>query len=163
MTMRDTVTEKIKSKAKELGFDAVGIAEAQPLTDPIARYKEWIADGKHGMMSYLERNVEKREDVSLIVPGARSVIVVARNYYTDHQHDSSVGKISRYAWGDDYHDVIPPMLDELCSWCKELLPDCETRRYVDTGPVMEKEWAVRAGIGWQGKHSNILRDRKSVV
>jgi epoxyqueuosine reductase len=156
MTSRAHATSAIKAAALELGFDAVGIAEAVPLIDPIARYQEWLSRGYHGMMGYLERNVPQRQDVSAILPGAKSVIVVARNYYTPHTHQHD-GKLSRYSWGDDYHDVLPPMLDELCERIRTIVPGSETRRYTDTGPVMEKEWAVRAGLGWQGKHSNIIR------
>jgi epoxyqueuosine reductase len=155
---RTVSTRQLKQRAMCLGFDAIGIAEALPLTDPISKYKEWIAAGSHGLMQYLERNLDKREDVSLILPGAKSVIVVARNYYTDHDHsEGAVGKISRYAWGDDYHDVLKPLLHQLSAEIDEIVPGSTSRVYVDTGPVMEKEWAVRAGLGWQGKHSNILR------
>ena len=110
------------------------------------------------MLSWMERNQEKRRDVGEIVPGARSVIVVAKNYYTPYQHDEGAsGKISRYAWGDDYHDVVTPQLDALSRAIEGVVPGSESRRYTDTGPIMEKAWAVRAGLGWQGKHSNILR------
>lgn len=157
MMSKEEATRAIKNAAIEGGFDAVGIADAVPLIDPIERYNEWLSRGYHGMMGYMERNVDVRADVTKILPGARSVIVLATNYYTPHDHAANVGKISRYAWGDDYHDVIPPRLDALCDRVKEMMPGAETRRYVDTGPVMEKEWAVRAGLGWHGKHSNIIR------
>lgn len=150
-------TAALKAAAHEIGFDAVGIAEAVALIDPIERYGAWLERGFHGMMGYMERNLDLRADVTKILPGARSVIVLASNYYTPHEHTAPFGKISRYAWGDDYHDVIPPKLDALCARLKEIVPEAETRRYVDTGPVMEKEWAVRAGLGWHGKHSNVIR------
>lgn len=153
-----SISEQVKQKAIGLGFDAVGIARAEPLGVSADRYEDWIRLGYHGTMSYMERNALSRRDVSEIVPGAKSVIVVAKNYYTPNQHpQGAVGKIARYAWGDDYHFVLPPMLDELSSALCELMPDAITRRYVDTGPVLEKEWAVRAGIGWMGKNGNILR------
>ena len=155
---RAEAAERVKQAAREIGFDAVGIAQAEPLVDPIQRYQAWLDNGNHGMLGWMERNVDKREDVTKIVPGARSVIVVARNYFTPHEHpEGGSGKISRYAWGSDYHDVVTPMLDRLSDIVEEVVPGTTSRRYVDTGPVMEKEWAVRSGLGWQGKHSNILR------
>lgn len=149
---------RVRAAALDVGFDAVGIARAEPLGIEVDRYQAWIDAGMHGTMAYMARNAEKRRDVSEIVPGARSVIVVARTYDTPHRHpDGAVGKVSRYAWGDDYHDVLPAMLDRLCDLLREIDPTAESRRYVDTGPVLEKQWAVRAGLGWQGKHSNVLR------
>ncbi len=152
------ITAEVKQAARAAGFDAVGIARAEPCDDAWHNYTTWIERGFHGSMSYMERNADTRRDVSMILPGARSVIVVAKNYYSPHQHPpDAVGKIARYAWGDDYHVVLPPMLDQLCNAVKVLVPDAETRRYTDTGPVLEKEWAVRAGVGWMGKNGNILR------
>jgi epoxyqueuosine reductase len=149
---------RVRAAAHDVGFDAVGIARAEPLAEEFARYEEWIDRGMHGTMGYMARNAEKRRDVAEIVPGARSVIVVARTYDTPARHDDAAsGKISRYAFGDDYHDVLPDMLDRLCDVLRTIDPGSVSRRYVDTGPVLEKQWAVRAGLGWQGKHSNILR------
>jgi epoxyqueuosine reductase len=151
-------SERIKELARELGFDAAAIASAEPLEAEIQRYDEWIARGYHGTMAYMERNRESRYDVRTIVPEARSVIVLAKNYFTPHRHvPSQQGKIARYAWGDDYHDVLPPLLDELCARIQAIEPDSRNRRYTDTGPVLEKQWAVRAGLGWQGKNGNIIR------
>lgn len=148
----------MKDAALRLGFDAVGIARAEPLTEAYTHYEEWIMRGYHGSLSYMERNAESRKDVSKIVPEAKSVIVVARNYYTPHRHpEDAKGKIARYAWGDDYHLVLPPLIDALSTEVKSIISDSVTRRYTDTGPVLEKEWAVRAGIGWMGKNGNILR------
>jgi epoxyqueuosine reductase len=155
---RSDAASAIKAAALRIGFDAVGIAEALPLIDPINRYKEWLGNGFHGMMQYLERNNEAREDVGKLLEGARSVVVVAKNYYTPYHHNEhNVGKISRYAWGDDYHTVMGSLLDALGSELISIVPGSEIRRYTDTGAVMEKEWAVRSGIAWRGKHSNVLR------
>ncbi|MBM4178407.1 MAG: tRNA epoxyqueuosine(34) reductase QueG [Ignavibacteria bacterium] len=153
---RSELTKRVKAIAIELGFDAVGIAIAEPLSIEYQKYEEWIGRGYHGTMSYMERNMDARRDVSAIVPGARSVIVVAKNYYTPRKHDVT-GKIARYAWGDDYHVVLPPMLDALIGSLAELSPGSVSHRYTDTGPVLEKAWAVRSGIGWQGKNGNIIR------
>ncbi|MFM8770723.1 MAG: tRNA epoxyqueuosine(34) reductase QueG [Candidatus Kapaibacterium sp.] len=151
-------TDAIKQAALEIGFDAVAIARAEPLDQEIERYRQWLESGYHGAMGYMERNLEARHDVRNIVEGARSVIVVAKNYFTPHKHDpASTGKIARYAWGDDYHVVLPPMLDALCATVGKHAPGSVSRRYTDTGPVLEKQWAVRSGLGWQGKNGNILR------
>lgn len=152
------LTEAIKQAALQIGFDAVTVARAEPLDQEMVRYREWLDRGYHGSMSYMERNLESRHDVGDIVDGARSVVVVARNYFTPHEHATGhVGKIARYAWGDDYHVVIPPMLDEVCQAIGTLAPGSRSRRYTDTGPVLEKQWAVRSGLGWQGKNGNIIR------
>jgi epoxyqueuosine reductase len=123
-----------------------------------ARYEEWLARGYHGSMGWMERNVEKRVDVREILPSARSVIVAARNYYTPHPHSQApdAAKVSRYAWGTDYHDVLPKKLAQLDAHIRGLVPESESRYYVDTGPVLEKQWAVRAGLGWMGKHTNVI-------
>lgn len=160
-------TERVKKAARDIGFDAVGITSAVPLDEEFAHYNTWLSRGYQGSLGYMDDRAS-RHDVRHILPTAQSVIVVARNYYTPHTHDNAIrsssqehrapdGKISRYAWGDDYHDVLPPMLDKLCEQLKLIVPGSETRRYTDTGPVMEKAWAARAGIGWQGKHTNVLR------
>ena len=152
------VTDVIKRAAIDIGFDAVAIARAEPLDQEMDHYRQWLQNGYHGSMGYMERNLEARYDVSNIVEGARSVVVVAKNYFTPHKHDSaSTGKIARYAWGDDYHVVLPPMLDALCASISEHDPGSVSRRYTDTGPILEKQWAVRSGLGWQGKNGNILR------
>lgn len=152
------LTEAIKQAALQIGFDAVAIARAEPLDHEMVHYREWLDRGYHGTMAYMERNLESRRDVTGIVEGARSVVVVAKNYFTPHEHDAErPGKIARYAWGDDYHVVIPPMLDELNTVIETLVPGSTSRRYTDTGPVLEKQWAVRSGLGWQGKNGNILR------
>lgn len=154
-------TVTIKDYALSCGFSLVGIAQAVPLEKEIANYSEWLRQGFHAGLGYMERNQEKRYDVCNILPGTRSVIVVAQNYYTPHEHKQysekpQHGKISRYAWGEDYHDVIPEKLECLADAIKRLDPAAATKIYTDTGAILEKQWAVRAGIGWQGKHSNII-------
>jgi epoxyqueuosine reductase len=153
-----TASEKIKSEALKLGFTKVGIARAEALDEEAKRLREWLNRGYHSTMDWMERNFEKRTDPRNIVPNAKSVICVAINYYTPQQHsnDPSAGKISRYAWGDDYHDIVTKTLKMLWSWMKKEFPGIEGRYYVDTGPVMDKVWAERAGIGWIGKHTNVL-------
>ncbi len=155
----EELTDRVRRVVLEdLGFDLVGFAPAERMEQEGARYEDWIARGMHGSMQWMERNVDRRIDVREILPSARSVIVVARNYYTPHKHadtDDSA-KISRYAWGRDYHNVLPKKLKALHHVLGSLVPGAESRWYVDTGPVLEKQWAVRAGIGWMGKHTNVI-------
>jgi len=145
-------------KARELGFDLIGFAKAERLDKETDRLNEWLQMGYHSGMEYMNRNLEKRRDVKLILPDARSVISLALNYYTEHKHknEKDLGKISRYAWGKDYHLIIWEKLELLEEYLKEIDPNFNCISYVDTGPVMDKAWAVRAGIGWLGKHTNVI-------
>ncbi|MCX6120187.1 MAG: tRNA epoxyqueuosine(34) reductase QueG [Ignavibacteriales bacterium] len=156
--MKLSLTYRIKTKAHELGFSGIGIARAEVLNEEENHIREWFARGYHASMKWLERDLEKRLDVTKILPKAKSVICVALNYYTPSQHSNAadVGKISRYAWGDDYHFVLTNRLEKLYEFIKSEIPGAEGKIYVDTGPVMDKAWAVRAGIGWLGKHTNII-------
>ena len=154
----ETLTQQIKSKAFEIGFSKVGIARAEPLGDDARNLKEWLHRGYQASMSWMEENVQKRIDPREIVPGAKSVIAVAANYNADVQHHpaSDEGKISRYAWGDDYHLLITARLQKLFECIKQIAPGSTGRYYVDTGPVMYKVWAERAGLGWRGKHTTLI-------
>ncbi len=153
-----SLTDKIKSKALELGFAKVGIARAVELEEEGKLLGEWLSRGYHGTMDWMERNTEKRVDPRTILPDAKAVVSVAMNYYVDVQHSDvrGVGKISRYAWGDDYHDILKERLHELLRSIQAEVPSVKGKVYVDTGPVMDKAWAVRAGIGWEGKHTNVI-------
>ena len=145
-------------KAKQLGFDLVGFAKADLLVEETKNLEMWLDKGYQATMSYMEKNLHKRKNVKEILPTAKSVISLALNYYTPEIHSNEVdkGKVSRYAWGKDYHLVIWQKLNKLETELKELEPELETLSYVDTGPVMDKVWAVRAGIGWMGKHTNVI-------
>lgn len=156
--MKEDLKDRLRQKARELGFSNIGVARAEHLSAESVHLTEWLKRGYQAGMGWMERNREKRTDPSNIVPNARSVISLAMNYYTDgaHSDDPSVGKISRYAWGDDYHDVVGERVAELQRWLEEQMPGSKNRWYVDTGPVMDKAWAVRAGIGWLGKHTNVI-------
>ncbi len=149
---------EIKERARQLGFHKVGITRAEPLAQEGARLEEWLARGFHGEMAWMARDTERRTDPRALLPTARSVVVVALNYFTPHRHtyDPTTGKVSRYAWGDDYHDVLGEKLRALLSWIKEQHPQAEGRVCVDAQPTMDKAWAVRAGLGWIGKHSNLI-------
>ncbi len=150
--------DRIKAKALDLGCTRVGIARAESLTAEGGRLREWLSRGFQAGMSWMERNVERRTDPRNVLPGAKSVIAIAVNYYTPGRHADreESGKISRYAWGDDYHDILGRRLDALVRWMGTEFPGSESKVYVDTGPVMEKAWAQRAGIGWEGKHTNVI-------
>ncbi|MBC8145417.1 MAG: tRNA epoxyqueuosine(34) reductase QueG, partial [bacterium] len=163
---RASRTAQLKAHVLSLGFDAVGFAAAERLDEEGVHLEDWLARGYQGSMQWLARNTDRRIDVREILPSARSVIVVARNYYTPHEHSNAAdaAKISRYAWGRDYHKVLPRKLRLIEEHIRASEPGAETRSYVDTGPVLEKQWAVRAGIGWMGKHSNVItRDLGSWV
>ena len=128
------------------------------LDDEARHLQEWLNRGYHGTMEWMSRNFEKRVDPGRIVPGAKSVVVVAMNYYTDvsHSKEARHGKVSRYAWGDDYHDIVTGRLKQLWMWMQQEFPGLGGKLYVDTGPMMDKVWAQRAGIGWEGKHTNVI-------
>ena len=149
---------QIKEKAIAVGFDKIGIVRAEPLTHESAKFDEWLANGFQAEMRWLEREPEKRTNPAMIFPEAQSVVVVALNYYTAHEHEDAPdkGKVSRYAWGDDYHDVVKEKLRELLAHIKTLDDKIDGKICVDTAPMMDKAWAVRAGLGWQGKHSNVI-------
>ena len=152
------LANQIKERALFEGFNKVGIVGASSLDDEGRRLREWLSRGYHGEMSWMARDVEKRSNPLEIFPQAKSVVVVALNYYTPHQHqqNSATGKVSRYAWGDDYHDVVKNKLASLLSWIREQEPQAEGKICVDIQPMMDKAWAVRAGLGWLGKHSNVI-------
>ena len=148
----------IKDQARALGFDKAGVVAATALTEEGAKLREWLARSFHGQMAYMARNPEQRSDPRLLLPSAKSVVCVAINYFRPEQHadDPGVGKISRYAWGDDYHDVLRDKLKALLEWIREREPEVEGKVCVDTSPMMDKAWAARAGLGWIGKHTNLI-------
>ncbi len=148
----------LKQQARAKGFDMVGIVRADVLNAEHERLQEWLERGYQGEMKWMARDPETRTDPRKFFPQARSVVVVALNYYTPEKHsaDSGTGKVSRYAWGDDYHEVVGSRLSALLSWIKDHVPDAEGKVCVDIQPLMDKAWAARAGLGWIGKHSNLI-------
>ncbi|HET6846815.1 MAG TPA: tRNA epoxyqueuosine(34) reductase QueG [Anaerolineales bacterium] len=161
----------IKQSARELGFDVVGISAlpsgsarsplhdpSSPTSDLIGRLTEWLRRGFHATMAWMARDPTRRADPTLVLPGCRSIISVGMNYYTEQRADERPGngRIARYAWGKDYHQILGDRLARLVEHLKTLSPDGRHRAYVDTGPVMEKAWAQQAGLGWIGKHSNLV-------
>src|SRR2546423_4345981 len=151
-------TEAIKRKTLELGFEKVGVSRAEVLADEGQRLKAWLHRGCQGEMAYMARDSDQRADPRKIFPEARSVVVVALTYYTpyQHSHQSGSGKVSRYAWGDDYHDVLGERLRNLLQWIREQWPDADGKVCVDIQSTMDKAWAARAGLGWMGKHTNVI-------
>jgi epoxyqueuosine reductase len=152
------VSAQIKRQSRALGFHMTGIVRAESLTNEHQRLNAWLARGFNGEMGWMARDPELRTDPRKVFPSARSVVAVALNYYTSAQHadDAAHGKVSRYAWGDDYHDVVGDKLRELLSWIKGQWPEAEGKVCVDIQPMMDKAWAARAGLGWMGKHTNLI-------
>ena len=157
-------SESIKKKAKELGFQKVGIAKAESTPKEEANLESWLKQGRHATMEWIVKRKNERGDIHTYFPEARSIISVGINYYVgkDQSHILFDGKISNYAWGDDYHDVVKKRLFQLLGWIKESQPKIKGIVCVDTSPVMDKVWAQRAGLGWLGKHTNLItRDHGS--
>ena len=150
----------LKAEAARLGFGACGISRAQRLDDEAKRLEQWLHASMHASMSWMEDNFDKRVDPALLVPGARSVVSVIENYYQPiaPPDDPALGRVSRYAWGDDYHNVLKKKLVALLTWLSDTTGiEVAGRAFVDSAPVMDKAWAQRAGLGWIGKNGNLLR------
>jgi epoxyqueuosine reductase len=152
-------SDQIKQAALQLGFHKVGIVQLEPNADPDLnsnRLQAWLNRGYQADLAWMSN--PKRQDIRQVMPEARSLICLGLNYYTDHAHsqDSSRAKISRYAWGRDYHLVMHKRLKALAGWLQAQAESIQTRYYADTGPVQDKVWAERAGLGWIGKHSNLI-------
>jgi epoxyqueuosine reductase len=148
----------IKTKAKALGFDFCGIAKADFLEDEARLLDTWLKNNYHGKMAYMANHFDKRLDPRLLVEGAKSVITVILNYYPDQKLSEKEEdiKISKYAYGKDYHFVIKEKLKELFEAMKAEIGDIYGRVFVDSAPVMDKAWAKKTGVGWMGKHTNII-------
>jgi epoxyqueuosine reductase len=152
-TLQRDVKSALLARAKELGFDDCRIAKAAPPRLG-AKFQTWLREGAAGEMDWIERGAEKRLDPQLVLPGAKSVVVVAMNYWQGDREQPTNGRIARYAWGDDYHDM---MLAKLRGLDELLTASGGTQKcYVDTGPVLERDFAAEAGIGWHGKSTMLL-------
>jgi epoxyqueuosine reductase len=175
-----SLAEAIKREALALGFDAVGISRvadsrsmfdvrSSELSDNLEprtsftqllydRLADWLQRGYHGTMAWMTRDPTRRSDPRLVLPGCKSMLSIGMNYYTDNRANEQpgMGRIARYAWGKDYHTVMSRRLEQLEAKIAALAPGVTTRAYVDTGPIMEKAWAQQAGLGWIGKHSNLV-------
>ena len=160
MSNKLTYASIIKTEAKRLGFLSCGISKAEFLEDEAPRLEAWLSQNKHGKMQYMENNFDKRLDPTLLVEGAKSVISLAYNYYTDQiQVDKNAPKISKYAYGIDYHHVIKNKLNQLLEFIKEEIGDVSGRAFVDSAPILEKAWAKKSGLGWLGKNSNLITQK----
>ncbi len=152
------IKQRLVAFARELGFDLCRVTACAP--PPHAReFGDWLNDGAHGEMEYMRRGAEKRRDPQKVLPGAKSIVVLALNYFQgDAPHSGAArGKIARYAWGDDYHDIVAAKLPKIDNFLGEL--GGEQKCYVDTGPVLERDFAAEAGIGWHGKSTMLINER----
>jgi epoxyqueuosine reductase len=149
-------TQLIKQTAARLGFDYCGIAKAQRLDEDAARLQQWLNKGMHGTMQYMENHFEVRVDPAKLVPGARSVITLLKNYFPSQQQVEAAPKISKYAYGKDYHEVIREKMKVFLETIHEEIGEVNGRGFVDSAPVLERSWAQRSGLGWIGKNGNLL-------
>ena len=151
-----TNSQIIKEKAKDLGFDYCGISKAEKLKNEEAHLEEWLRKGYHGKMNYMANHFDKRLDPTNLVPGAKSVISLIYNYYPREAQDNNELKIARYAYGKDYHLVIKQKLKYLLKEIQRQLGEIQGRVFVDSAPVMERQWAQKSGLGWLGKNTLLL-------
>ncbi len=154
-------TELIKDKAKNLGFNSCGISKSRHLHEEEENFEKWLTKGYQGSMSYLEKNLDKRLDPRKLVPGSKSVISLSYNYYPQEKiNQKNNFIISKYAYGKDYHNVIRKKLKKLFQFIKEKIGDVEGRVFVDSAPVHERAWAKLSGLGWIGKNSLLINEKK---
>ena len=153
----ESLAAQVKARATALGFDACGIAEAGPI-DPDDHLGQWLARGFHADMDWMAQTKQRRQDIRLVLPGARSVVVVATNYYAPRPApERRTGQVSRYAWGRDYHNALRKPLRALAAHIEQAGEGKESYCCIDTGPVLERAWAERAGVGWTGKNTMLIR------
>ncbi|RZA03300.1 MAG: tRNA epoxyqueuosine(34) reductase QueG [Sphingobacteriaceae bacterium] len=154
---KSAYSQLIKDEAKKLGFMFCGIAKAEFLEEEAPRLEKWLNNNMHGEMRYMENHFDKRLDPRLLVDGAKSVVSLALNYYTDNtQSDPLAPKISKYAYGIDYHTVIKDKLKQLLQIINEKIGEVGGRAFVDSAPVLDKAWAKKSGMGWVGKNTNLI-------
>lgn len=158
---RQRLTAWVKNTALSLGFYDVGLAKADFMEEEARRLEAWLRDSYHGEMSYMTKYFDLRTDPRKIVPGAKTVICLSYNYYTEKKPlETDSYKIAKYAYGRDYHKVVKKKLVELDKKIKEKIGDFNSRCFVDSGPVMERDWAKRSGLGWIGKNTLLIHPRK---
>ena len=149
-------TSLIKTEAKRLGFLSCGISKAAFLEEEAPRLETWLNKNRHGEMRYMENHFDKRLDPTLLVEGSKSVISLLLNYYPDQEQIANSYKLSKYAYGTDYHFVIKDKLKSLLHFIQDEIGEVHGRAFVDSAPVLDKAWAAKSGLGWIGKHSNLL-------
>ncbi len=146
----------VKQTAAKLGFDFCGIAKAVVLEEDARRLETWLHQKHHGSMQYMEKHFDLRIDPAKLVPGAKSVITVLKNYYPSQEQSEDTPRISKYAWGKDYHEVIRTQLKQFLDELRKDYGDIQGRGFVDSAPVLERSWATRSGAGWIGKNGNLI-------
>ena len=156
LNLKSKYTELIKSEAKRLGFLSCGISKAEFLEEEAPRLEKWLNKNMHGEMSYMENHFDKRLDPTKLVGDSKSVISLLLNYYPEKVQPDDSLKVSKYAYGHDYHHVIKSKLKELQEFISENIGEVSGRAFVDSAPVLDKAWAAKSGLGWIGKHSNLL-------
>ena len=159
MNLRQHHTDLIKAEAKRLGFLSCGISKAGFLEEEAPRLEKWLQNNMHGEMQYMENHFDKRLDPTKLVEGSKSVISLLLNYYPEEKQTSDSYKISKYAYGKDYHHVIKDKLKELHHFVQEEIGDVHGRAFVDSAPVLDKAWAAKSGLGWIGKNSNLITQK----
>ncbi|PKG53270.1 MULTISPECIES: tRNA epoxyqueuosine(34) reductase QueG [Olleya] len=156
---RSKYTQLIKSEAKRLGFLSCGISKAEFLEVEAPRLEKWLNNNMHGQMSYMQNHFDKRLDPTLLVDDSKSVISLLLNYYPEQKQSDQSYKLSKYAYGKDYHEVIKSKLKELTHYIQTEIGAVSGRAFVDSAPVLDKAWAAKSGLGWIGKHSNLLTQK----
>ena len=158
------LSQLIKQESKRLGFDSCGISKAERLDEEAQILEDWLNQRRQGEMAYMANHFEKRVDPRQLVMGAKSVISLSFNYYTDKkQRDEEAPKIAMYAYGKDYHIVIKQRLEQLLQFIREKTGAVTGRCFVDSAPVLEKAWAKKSGLGWIGKNTNVLDQAKRLI
>ncbi|WP_304132007.1 tRNA epoxyqueuosine(34) reductase QueG [Mesonia mobilis] len=153
---REKYTKLIKTEATRLGFMSCGISKAEFLEDEVPRLEQWLNENRNGEMDYMENHFDKRLDPTLLVPGAKSVVSLLLNYFPQETQREDSYKLSKYAYGRDYHFVIKDKLKQLLHFINEEIGEVGGRAFVDSAPVLDKAWAAKSGLGWIGKNSNLL-------
>ncbi|MEJ6775842.1 MAG: tRNA epoxyqueuosine(34) reductase QueG [Crocinitomicaceae bacterium] len=160
MSNKSKYTRLIKDKAKELGFFYTGVSKADFLEEEAGQLEDWLKNGKHGEMTYMENHFDKRLDPRILVDGAKSVVSLLLNYFPEaSEQQEGAPKISKYAYGEDYHFVIKDKLKALFQFIQDEIGEVGGRVFVDSAPVMDKAWARRSGLGWMGKNANIIHPK----
>ncbi len=157
---KQKITFLIKQKAIELGFESIGVARAEFLEEEAPRFEKWLKNGFNGKMSYMENHFNKRLDPRKLVPGAKTLISLSYNYFPKIKQSKDTYKIAKYAYGKDYHYTLKDKLKTLFAYIQTLAGDVQGRVFTDSAPVMERAWAKKTGIGWEGKNSLIIQKNK---
>lgn len=157
---RERYSQLIKSKAYDLGFMYCGISKAGFLEEEALRLEQWLKDNRNGKMGYMENHFDKRLNPTLLVDDAKSVVSLLLNYFPEEQQSDDSFKVSKYAYGADYHDVIKDKLKELYQFIQTEIGEVGGRMFVDSAPVMDKAWAKKSGLGWIGKNSNLIHPKE---